>query len=75
MSALGVGPPARIVDGNELVVALVEVCCGFEIAVDIDQNLTAGQRFQDKRPVAKAMWETIMAALETVGALPQRLRA
>ena len=52
-----------------------EVCGGFEIAVDIDQKLTAGQRFQDKRPVAKAMWETIMAALETVGALPRRLRA
>ena len=52
-----------------------EVCNSFEIGVDIDQELTPGQRFQDKRPVAKAMWGTILDALESVGALPRRLRA
>ena len=40
---------------------------GFEIGVDVDQILRNGERFRDGRPVAKAMWATIMAALREAG--------
>ena len=49
-----------------------EVCNGFEIDVDIDQELIGGARYRDKRPVAQQMWDTIMRALEAVGALPKQ---
>jgi hypothetical protein len=49
-----------------------EVCNGFEIGVDIDQKLVGGARYHDKRPVAQQMWQTIMNALEAVGAIPRR---
>jgi hypothetical protein len=41
-----------------------EVCNGFEIGVDVSQELKAGECFRDKRPLAKKMWATIMRALE-----------
>jgi DNA polymerase I len=47
-----------------------EVCSGFEIGVDVDQRLERGARFRDKRPVAMAMWKTMMEALQAVGAIP-----
>ena len=47
-----------------------EVCDGFEIGVDIDQLLENGARYRDKRPVAKAMWDTMMAKLASVRAIP-----
>jgi DNA polymerase I len=47
-----------------------EVCDGFEIGVDEDQKLLNGERYQDKRPVAKEMWETIMGVLREIKALP-----
>jgi DNA polymerase I len=49
-----------------------DVCDGFEIGVDVDQLLDGGARYQDKRPVAQKMWATIMIALQTIGALPER---
>jgi DNA polymerase-1 len=49
-----------------------EVCNGLEIGVDIDQRLENGARYQDKRPMAKRMWATIMRALETAKAMPER---
>jgi DNA polymerase I-like protein with 3'-5' exonuclease and polymerase domains len=49
-----------------------DVCNGFEIDVDIDQELINGARYRDKRPVAQKMWQTIMDALEAVGALPKK---
>jgi DNA polymerase I-like protein with 3'-5' exonuclease and polymerase domains len=49
-----------------------DVCNGFEIGVDVDQLLAPGQRYQDKREVAKEMWTTIMDALEAVRAIPKR---
>jgi DNA polymerase I len=49
-----------------------EVCGGFEIGVDEDQRLLHGARYQDKRPVPKEMWQTIMEALRAVGALSER---
>ena len=49
-----------------------EVCNGFEIGVDIDQELVRGAHYQDKRPVAKKMWSTVMSTLETVRAVPKR---
>jgi hypothetical protein len=52
-----------------------DVCNGFEIGVDIDQLLRNGARYQDKRPVAKEMWTTIIRALETIGALPRKALA
>jgi DNA polymerase-1 len=49
-----------------------DVCDGFEIGVEVDQMLVGGTRYSDKRPVAKKMWATIMAALEAVKAMPKR---
>jgi hypothetical protein len=48
-----------------------EVCRGLEIGVDIDQELRNGARYQDKRPVAKKMWATVMNVVQEVGALPK----
>jgi DNA polymerase I len=48
-----------------------EVCGGFEIGVDVDQRLVRGARYRDKRPVAQAMWRTMMEALQAIGAYPQ----
>jgi hypothetical protein len=48
------------------------VCDGFDIGVDIDQKLIGGERYMDKRPLAKKMWKTIMYTLEAVGAIPRR---
>jgi len=45
-------------------------CNGLEIGVGVDQRLEHGARYQDKRPVAKEMWATIMRALQAVGAIP-----
>jgi DNA polymerase-1 len=49
-----------------------EVCNGLEIGVDIDQRLECGARYQDKRPMAKRMWDTVMRALEAAKAIPER---
>jgi DNA polymerase-1 len=48
-----------------------DVCDGLEIGVDVDQRLENGARYRDKRPVAKKMWETMMLALQEIGAIPQ----
>jgi hypothetical protein len=52
-----------------------EICDGFEIGVDVDQWLISGARYRDKRDVAKHMWSTIMNALRSVGALPEKVSA
>ena len=46
-----------------------DVLGGFEVGVDIEWMKDG--RFRDKRLVAKRMWETIMKALQAVGALPK----
>jgi hypothetical protein len=43
-----------------------EVCNGFEIGVGEEQRLVGGARFRDKRPVAQALWRTMMGVLEDV---------
>ena len=48
-----------------------EVCGGLAIGVDVDQKLVGGARYQDKRPVAKRMWQTVMEVLDEIGALPK----
>ena len=48
-----------------------DVCGGFEIDVDEDQKLIGGARYRDKRPVAESMWNTVMATLQAIGALPK----
>jgi DNA polymerase I len=48
-----------------------DVCDGLEIGVDIDQRLENGARYRDKRPVAKQMWQTMMLALQEIGAIPE----
>lgn len=48
-----------------------DVCNGLEIGVDVDQMLEKGARYQDKRPVAKQMWATMMRALQDIGAMPR----
>src|SRR5260370_13241107 len=52
-----------------------DVCDGLEIGVDEDQKLIGGARYQDKRPMAKQMWATIMRTLQNIGALPKRSAA
>jgi DNA polymerase I len=52
-----------------------ETCDGLEIGVDIDQMLEHGARYQDKRPVAKEMWTTVMDALRNVGAISRKASA
>jgi len=71
------------VDNNEQIAHAIEimrkvgqdVCNGLEIGVDIDQRLERGARYEDKRPIAKRMWQTIMDTLETVRAVPKRTSA
>ena len=46
-----------------------EVCGGLAIGVDVDQKLVNGARYQDKRPLAKRMWATVMETLAEIGAL------
>jgi hypothetical protein len=46
-----------------------DVCDGLEIGVDVDQMLGHGAHYQDKRPVAKAMWATMMSALQNLSAV------
>ena len=48
-----------------------DVCEGLEIGVDTDQELHNGERYRDKRPVAKKMWATMMRTLQEIGALPE----
>ena len=36
------------------------------------RKLIGGARYHDKRPIAQQMWDTIMRALEAVGALPKQ---
>ena len=50
-------------------IAGTEVCGGLEIGVDVDQRLIGGARYQDKRPVAKHMWEVVVDVLRKIGAL------
>jgi DNA polymerase I len=50
-----------------------DTCDGLEIGVDVDQMLVGGARYADKRRAAQEMWQTIMGALENVGALPRRI--
>ena len=65
------------VDNEEQIAQAVEimkqagrdVLGGFEVGVDITPMEDG--RFRDKRPMAKKMWETIMRALQAVGALPK----
>jgi DNA polymerase-1 len=49
-----------------------DVCHGLEFGVDVDQLLEHGARYQDKRPVAKVMWATIMQTLAEIGAIDER---
>jgi DNA polymerase I len=47
-------------------------CDGLEIGADEDQRLVGGARYQDKRPMAKKMWGTIMNVLQNIGAIPKK---
>jgi hypothetical protein len=49
-----------------------DVCGGFELDVEIDQLLTPGQRYRDKRELAQQMWATVIDVLEAVRAVPRR---
>jgi DNA polymerase-1 len=46
-----------------------DICDGLEIDVDVDQMLENGTRYHDKRPMAQQMWQTVMRALDAVGAM------
>jgi DNA polymerase-1 len=49
-----------------------DVCDGLTIDAEIDQMLENGARYHDKRPMAQQMWQTVMRALDAVGAAPKR---
>jgi hypothetical protein len=49
-----------------------DVCNGLEVGADVDQMLEGGARYQDKRPVAKKMWATMMHTLQAIGAIPKK---
>jgi hypothetical protein len=49
-----------------------EVCRGLEIGVGVDQQLSGGGRYRDKRKVAQAMWSTIMNTMREVGVIDER---
>jgi len=55
--------------------AALDVCNGLEIGVDVDQRLERGARYQDKRPIARQMWATIMGVLDAVRAIPKKASA
>jgi hypothetical protein len=52
-----------------MLAAGTEACGGFEIGVEEEQRLEHGTRFRDKRPVARALWGTMMDVLADVGAI------
>jgi hypothetical protein len=55
-----------------MAMAGAEVCNGFEIGVGEEQRLEGGERFRvDKRPVAQALWNTMIGVLDDVGAIRQ----
>jgi DNA polymerase I-like protein with 3'-5' exonuclease and polymerase domains len=65
--------PEKIEHAREIMLqAGRDVCNGFEIGVDIDQMLVGGARYYDKREVARKLWDTMMEALEAIGAVPKR---
>jgi hypothetical protein len=69
---LEVDDPEQIRQATEIMrKAGLDTCDGLEIGVDKDQTLMHGERYRDKRPVARKMWETMMRALQQVGALPE----
>jgi DNA polymerase I-like protein with 3'-5' exonuclease and polymerase domains len=49
-----------------------DVCDGLTIDAEVDQMLENGARYHDKRPMAQQMWQTVMHALDAVGAMPKR---
>jgi DNA polymerase-1 len=49
-----------------------DVCGGLTIDAEVDQMLENGARYHDKRPMAQQMWQTVMRALDAVGAMPKR---
>jgi len=49
-----------------------DVCDGLTIDAEVDQMLENGARYHDKRPMAQQMWQTVMRALDAVGAMPKR---
>jgi DNA polymerase I len=63
----------EVAQGIEIMRAAgMEVCNGLEVGVDVDQRLEHGARYQDKRPMAKKMWATIMDALQALKAIPTK---
>ena len=49
-----------------------EICDGLTIDAEVDQMLENGARYHDRRPMAQQMWQTVMRALDAVGATPKR---
>jgi DNA polymerase I-like protein with 3'-5' exonuclease and polymerase domains len=47
-----------------------DVCNGLGVGVDVDQELSHGARYQDKRAVAKQMWASVMNILRLIKAIP-----
>jgi hypothetical protein len=64
--------PRKIKEAIEIMRAVGrEICDGIDVGVDLDwSTLKTGPRYRDKRPMAKAMWDTIMDVLVSIGALP-----
>jgi DNA polymerase I len=63
--------PRKIEEAQEIMRKVGrEICEGINVGVDLDWSTTkTGPRYQDKRPLAKSMWEAIMNVLQALGAL------
>ena len=61
--------PRRIEEAQEIMLAAGrETCNGINVGVDLDwSTMKSGQRYQDKRPMAKKMWAVIMDVLAAIG--------
>jgi DNA polymerase-1 len=57
----------RIEHAREIMIGAGRDICGFEIGVDVEM-LQHGKRYEDKRPMSKKMWATVMDVLRAVKA-------
>jgi DNA polymerase-1 len=62
----------QIAAAREIMEKAGPLVCNFKIDADIDQTRVGGERFRDKRDVAKHMWATMIETLVAIGAISPR---
>jgi hypothetical protein len=62
--------PRKVEEAREIMRAVGrEICNGIDVGVDLDWcTLKTGQRYRDKRPMAKKMWGVVADVLASIGA-------